>query len=167
MVIAELLLNNKIERNRKEGDLEGFQDVLVNKNGTERRVNNEQKFYNELEKYNGKIIKDGEQKNFQLYDEQKRGIAYLYGRESAILGDETGLGKTVQLIIAANMRMKLNGGYTVIITVNSVQEQFAEEVKTYTKDKESEISYSPDTPAKWIVLSYTNFSTGKALSHNI
>lgn len=30
---------------------------------------------------------------FDLYDEQKRGIAFLYGRDHAILGDETGLGK--------------------------------------------------------------------------
>lgn len=55
--------------------------------------------------YEGKISKDFKEKieerlpesKFELYDEQKDGIAFLYSRNYAILGDATGVGKCVTL----------------------------------------------------------------------
>lgn len=102
--------------------------------------------------------------NFDLYDEQKFGIAFLYGRDSAILGDSTGLGKSIQLIKAAELRMRENGKPTLIVTLKSVQKQFAGEiVNVMGEDEKADISTDPLNPKKWTVLYYENFSSGKNL----
>lgn len=102
--------------------------------------------------------------DFDLYDEQKFGIAFLYGRDSAILGDSTGLGKTIQLIKAAELRMKETNKPTLIVTLKSVQKQFAKEIMNVMGEAErSKISLDPLNPAKWTVLYYENFSSGKNL----
>ena len=105
---------------------------------------------------------------FDLYDEQKRGIAFLYGRDHAILGDETGLGKTVQLISAAALRMQDNSKPTLIITLKSTQKQWVEEVVNVMGDGErSKVSTDPLSPRKWTVLYYENFSSGKKLQESL
>jgi len=45
--------------------------------------------------FHGKIEERLPESKFDLYDEQKKGVAFLYGRDHAILGDETGLGKCI------------------------------------------------------------------------
>lgn len=106
--------------------------------------------------------------DFDLYDEQKFGIAFLYGRDSAILGDSTGLGKTIQLIKAAELRMKETNKPTLIVTLKSVQKQFAKEIMNVMGEGErSKISLDPLNPAKWTVLYYENFSAGKNLDRVI
>lgn len=102
--------------------------------------------------------------NFELYDEQKFGIAFLYGRDSAILGDSTGLGKSIQLIKAAELRMRRSGKPTLIVTLKSVQRQFAGEIVNVMGEGERQnISTDPMNPKKWTVLYYENFSAGKNL----
>lgn len=97
-----------------------------------------------------------------LYDEQKFGVAFLYGRDSAILGDSTGVGKTLQLITAAALRMQSNPKPTLIITLNATQKQFAEEIVKVTGEKErAQISLDPASPKKWTVVKYSDFSGGK------
>ena len=97
-----------------------------------------------------------------LYDEQKFGVAFLYGRDSAILGDETGFGKSIQLITAAALRMQANNKPTLIITLKDTQKQFAEEIVRVMGDKErSQISFDPMSPKKWTVIRYSDFSGGK------
>jgi hypothetical protein len=97
-----------------------------------------------------------------LYDEQKFGVAFLYGRDSAILGDETGFGKSIQLITAAALRMQSNGKPTLIITLKATQKQFADEIARVMGEKErSQISLDPMSPKKWTVIKYSDFSGGK------
>lgn len=106
--------------------------------------------------------------NFDLYDEQKFGIAFLYGRDSAILGDSTGLGKSIQLIKAAELRMRENGKPTLIVTLKSVQRQFAGEIVNVMGEADRQnISIDPMNPKKWTVLYYENFSSGKNLERVI
>jgi hypothetical protein len=109
-----------------------------------------------------------------LYDEQKFGVAFLYGRDSAILGDETGFGKSIQLITAAALRMKSNNKPTLIITLKATQQQFAKEILRVMGEKIEDmspdqiealykkhgISLSPTTPNKWTVIRYSDFSGG-------
>lgn len=99
---------------------------------------------------------------FELYDEQKKGVAFLYGRDHAILGDETGLGKTVQLISAAAIRMQNKNNPTLIITLKATQQQWVNEIMTVMGEGEkSNISIDPLNPKKWTVCYYDNFSSGK------
>jgi superfamily II DNA or RNA helicase len=113
-----------------------------------------------------------------LYDEQKFGVAFLYGRDSAILGDETGFGKSIQLITAATLRNQSNSKPTLIITLSATQFQFANEIlrvmgkmtpeveQMKKKDllkyySENNISLDPMNPKKWTVVKYSDFSGGK------
>ena len=97
-----------------------------------------------------------------LYDEQRFGVAFLYGRDSAILGDETGFGKSAQLITAAALRMQSSGKPTLIITLKATQKQFAEEIVRVMGEKErGQISLDPTSPRKWTVIRYSDFSGGK------
>ena len=101
---------------------------------------------------------------FDLYDAQKKGIAFLYGRDHAILGDETGVGKTTQLVSAAALRMQDNKKPVLIITLKATQKQWVEEiVNVVGEDERSGISTDPMRPGKWTVLYYENFSSGKNL----
>lgn len=49
-------------------------------------------------------------KQADLYDEQIDGIKFLYTRSNALLADETGLGKTVQLLAAGELRRRVDSG---------------------------------------------------------
>jgi superfamily II DNA or RNA helicase len=106
--------------------------------------------------------------NFDLYRAQKEGIAFLYGRDHAILGDETGLGKTAQLISAAALRMQKDSKPTLIITLKATQEQWVNEiVNVMGEDQRSDISKDPQNPKKWTVVYYENFSSGKQIENNM
>lgn len=94
--------------------------------------------------------------SFDLYDEQKRGIAFLCGRKHALLGDETGLGKTVQLLSAAEIMMQDTGKPTLIFTLNATQQQWVREIENVVG--ETEISTDPSNPKRWTVLYYEMFS---------
>lgn len=113
-----------------------------------------------------------------LYDEQKFGVAFLYGRDSAILGDETGFGKSIQLVTAAALRMQSSNKPTLIITLAATQIQFANEIlrvmgkmnpeveQMKRKDllryyEENDISLDPMRVKKWTVVKYSDFSGGK------
>lgn len=94
--------------------------------------------------------------SFDLYDEQKRGIAFLCGRKHALLGDETGLGKTVQLLSAAEIMIQDTGKPTLIFTLNATQQQWVREIGSVVGD--TEISTDPSNPRRWTVLYYEMFS---------
>ena len=105
---------------------------------------------------------------YELYPQQKQGVAFLYGRNSAILGDETGVGKTIQLITAAALRMKQEHKPTLIITLLSTVNQWVETIKIVCGSDESQnISTDGLNPKKWTVLYYENFSKGKQLPNII
>lgn len=124
--------------------------------------------YDEDENFISSIDSNLPNSKFDLYDEQKRGIAFLYGRNHAILGDETGLGKTVQLISAAALKMQSIKKPTLIITLKSTQAQWVNEIiNVMGDDVKSKISTDPSSPDEWTVVYYDNFSSGKKLSENL
>ena len=121
-------------------------------------------------KYEGEVPGDFKEKieeklpesKFELYDQQKEGVAFLYGRHHAMLGDETGYGKTLTTISAAELRMQHTGpaAKTLIVTLKSIQKQWVEEIKNVIGEK-AEVSTDALNPKRWTVLYYDNFSSGK------
>jgi hypothetical protein len=105
-----------------------------------------------------------EKSAFQLYNLQKEGIDFLYKNKYAILGSETGGGKTVQMIYAAELVYREKELPILIVTLKRVQKQFVEEIIAVMGDGEkSQISMDPMKTGKWNVLYYENFSAGKNL----
>jgi len=105
---------------------------------------------------------------FELYSLQREGVRFLYDRKYAILGSETGGGKTVQLIYAAELLMKEKNQKTLIVTLKNVQKQFVDEIVSIMgEDERKEISIDPTNPKKWTVIYYDNFSSGKSLETNV
>lgn len=101
---------------------------------------------------------------FNLYRLQKEGIDFLYKNKYAILGSETGGGKTVQMIYAAELVHREIDLPIIIVTLKRVQKQFVDEIVAVMGDNErSEISIDPMVTKKWNVLYYENFSAGKNL----
>lgn len=114
--------------------------------------------------FEGKIDNELGESDFELNPLQKEGVAFLHHRRSAILGDETGFGKTVQLVSAAEMKMKENGykGDTLIIvpkqggtTVNQWEETV---LKVIGEKNKGLISRNPLEPRRWTILWYEMFS---------
>jgi hypothetical protein len=104
---------------------------------------------------------------FDLFEEQKEGMAFLYGRKSAILGDETGVGKTVTAVGAAELRMRSLGAEskTLIVTLKATVGQWVNEIVGLLGEEErSKISTMPMKPNKWTVVYYDNFSSGSLLN---
>lgn len=101
---------------------------------------------------------------FEIYDKQKDGIAFLHGRNHAILGDETGFGKTITAIAAAELKMQDLGSNsrTLVLTLKAVQKQWVEEIKNVVGSN-AQISEDGLNPKRWTVLYYDNFSSGKNL----
>lgn len=144
-------LKEIIEKKISEGRLE--------KTGWEGEHDDNEKFLSSIQSRFPEIKVD-------LYDAQKRGIAFLYGRNHAILGDSTGLGKTIQLICAAELKMREIKKPTLIITYNTaVQRQFANEIPNVMGEAEKhKISVDPSNPEKWTIATYDNFCKGKKIS---
>lgn len=124
-------------------------------------------------------------KNLGLYEEQLEGIRFLYSRSNAILGDETGLGKTVQIITAGNLRLNTDSNKTgkkqsgIILTKNAVVQEIisglastgiprneimsGDELLEYIErnrlDAKERISETPVPPPwKWAVINYEKFA---------
>ena len=98
---------------------------------------------------------------FDLYQLQYEGIKFLYDKKYAILGSETGGGKTVQMIYAAALKMNETNRPTVIVTMKSVQKQFADEIVDVLGEEERHnISTDVNNIKKWNVYYYDNFSSG-------
>lgn len=137
-VVKSLLSQKKIDDDRVQGRLEGYEKSYG--------VNDIPKFDADLD---GMIKKP-------LYEKQKDGVRFLYGNTSAILGDETGAGKTPMLISSALMRMKQDGGRTLIITLPSTQRQWIKEIEKWSGEKD--ISTDPNSTSRWVVLYYNMFA---------
>lgn len=137
------------------------QDGSLSKTEWEGKLDNDKKFIDSIE---DKLPNS----KFDLYDEQKFGIAFLYGRDHAILGDSTGVGKTVQLISAAAIRKQRDNKPVLIITLKATQKQWVDEIVNVLGDEErANISTDSLRPSKWTVLYYDNFSSGKSLEESL
>ena len=101
---------------------------------------------------------------FNLYNLQKRGIEFLYKNKYAILGSETGGGKTVQIVYAAELVYRETQKPILIVTLKSVQQQFVDEiVSVMGEDELDNISTDPMTTKKWNILYYENFQRNNKL----
>lgn len=136
-VFSELMQAGVIQKERLNGELDGFQNTQ------------------DFQAAASETMMPG----FSLYDAQKDGVEFLYGRESAFLGDETGAGKTIQGIIAAKMRMQQSGGKCLIITLHAVKEQWKREVAKFTGDED--ISNDPADAGRWTIITYPMLSAPK------
>jgi superfamily II DNA or RNA helicase len=118
----------------------------------------------EFEKFAKDIDDKLPDSTYDLYKQQKEGVAFLYGRNHAVLGDETGFGKTVQLITAAALRMKEDNKPVLIVTLKSTVQQWVDTIKSVCGEAEMRnVTTDGTNPKKWTVLYYDNFSAGKAL----
>jgi intein/homing endonuclease/superfamily II DNA or RNA helicase len=93
-IIHQKVANNGLERTKYEGQHDHDEEF---KKDIEKRLPNSK---------------------FDLYDAQKDGIAYLYGRNHMVLGDETGFGKC----ISKDSRVQTNLG---VFTMSELWEKFA------------------------------------------
>lgn len=121
-----------------------------------------------------------------LYDAQVEGIKFLYTKTNAILGDETGYGKTVQMLTAAQLRILseqkkgknvggliltknavtqeiMNGLIDILGKENSSQVWDGERLSNYLKQNQLDVpdraSAAPVPPPwKWLVMNYEKFS---------
>jgi len=130
----------------------------------------------ELQKeFNDRIDKEFPNSPYELYDLQKEGAAFLYSRKHALLGDETGLGKTLECVVGAALKMKDNPsiGKTLIVTIkggagSTLPMQWAKTIQDVVGE-DADISLDPSNPRQWTILYYQNFSAGKKenIAHNV
>ena len=116
------------------------------------------------------VVRKPNEAPYQLNELQTRGAMWLYSRQSAILGDEVGTGKTEQLVVASAIRTKdknlwdskLGSGKILLFTLSSIVPQLTERVIQITGASPDQITNHPDqiTPqTKWVILSYGLFNT--------
>jgi len=136
-VFAELMQAGVLQRERLNGELDGFDNS------------------DELRTAAGQLLTPG----YELYPAQADGVEFLYGRSSAFLGDETGAGKTIQAIVAGDLRMRQTGGRGCVVTLHATKHQWMREIRKFTGD--NSISDDPTDGARWTVLTYPQFSAPK------
>lgn len=105
------------------------------------------------------LLKTKKQAGVKIKEKQIDGIKFLYTRKSAILGDEPGVGKSLQLIAAAHIRLQTSGGRCLIITKPIVVNQLVKEIEGMTKSESISTDYNSD--AQWTVLPYSIFGNDR------
>ena len=132
---SKFISEGKIKKTYSDGQLRGYVEAkeVTNANGTVSRIpsNNEDAFYRDLHNYNRKIIKDGKEIDFELFREQERGIKFLVGRDSAILGDDTGLGKC----LAPNTLCQVNNE---LLTMEDIWNKYSKNIKVEENEEWAE-----------------------------
>lgn len=93
----------------------------------------------------------------QFAPEQVKGISFLYSNASALLGDDVGVGKTVQTVVAAEMRRRQSGGKVLFITQAILVDQIKTEIERITGLPDSEVSTDFRSRKPYRVLSYNLF----------
>lgn len=139
-LVQNLIAKGLIKKTKKKGELDGYAS--------------KEDFFAAVEKYESKA-------GFKLYPEQYEGVAFLYGRQSALLGDETGVGKTVQTIVAGDLRaarsqMQQSGGRSIVITRLGAIGQWIREIKKLTGNPDS-VGEDPAQKRPWTVMYYEQF----------
>lgn len=144
-LIDELARKKKIQKTRIDGQLDGFK---TNKEFLEIVSQYEKMFFRNL---------DIPEEDKKFFPAQVKGIQFLYSRQSALLGDEVGVGKTIQAVVAADIRMRKSGPGCLIITKNAVVPQLIVEIQKITGATDAEISENWQAPSRWTVLPYQIF----------
>ena len=151
-LIDELARKKKIQKTRIDGQLDGFK---TNKEFLELVSQYEKMFFRHL---------DIPEEDKKFFPAQVKGIQFLYSRQSALLGDEVGVGKTIQCIVAADIRMSKSGPGCLIITKNAVVPQLVVEIQKITGASDADISENWQAPSKWTVLPYQLFEEDSAVA---
>jgi superfamily II DNA or RNA helicase len=153
-VLGRLLAGKKLERQRFSGELDGYPAMgedgkqLRDKSGSQ--LFNTDAFYQDVDQ----TIAGG-----QLLPKQKQGVAWLYSRNSAILGDKAGTGKTAESIAACAMRLKQSGGRALVFVLKNTKEQWGEEINQWlANNPEDTVSDDPASDSRWVIISYSSIS---------
>jgi hypothetical protein len=144
-IIEDMAMRGMIAPGREDGVLDGFEEFDT---FSAHVAEFERRFFE------GKNIPE-DRKHFA--PEQVRGMAFLYGNSSALLGDDVGVGKTVQTIVAAEMRRRQTGGMVLFITQPILVEDLSHEIERVTGITEDEISTDFNATTPYRVLSYNLF----------
>lgn len=80
---------------------------------------------------------------FKIEPLQGKDIMWMYMNPSAILGDQTGAGKTVQAIIAADLRTKKIGSHPLLLANADNEKQYPEYIKVDQNGKKIQESEDP------------------------
>jgi len=147
--LDEMIRQNKIPFSRADGE--------IDLPGGEKQLNEEIKKVEA--NFAEHLLRTKKQAGVTIKDKQIEGIKFLLTRNSAILGDEPGVGKSLQLIAAAHIRLEASGGRCVIITKNIVVKQLEKEIIGMTKSTNVSSDYRAES--KWTVLPYSIFGTPK------
>jgi superfamily II DNA or RNA helicase len=146
-IIEDMAARQMIRQGREEGALDGFEEF---DQFSAHIPEFEQRFFE------GKNIPPDRRR---FAPEQVRGMAFLYGNSSALLGDDVGVGKTVQTIVAAEMRRRQTGGQVLFITQPILVEQISHEIERITGLPEEQVSRDFAANVPYRVLSYNLFGT--------
>jgi len=154
-IVKSLIQKGLVKRERAPGEIDGF--------GNDQSAAR-QKFLGEIDKYDlYNVDSDGNKKPFKLFPEQKEEILTMYTHNARLKGDETGAGKTVQSILAADMRLNTSGGRCVIITKWAAKDQWLDALTRFLKldttDDNKLVNENPFAKAKWTVLHYNEFGS--------
>ena len=108
-------------------------------------------------------LKDaGKPEGFALFPKQWEGVAHLYSRSSAINGDETGVGKTNQFLIAAKLRMVDSGKKCLIVTMSDLKSQLFQEIsRLFGPGEDGKVSFDEKSPKDWTIVNYETFQSPK------
>lgn len=168
-ILLELIQSGKITKDKADGILDGYlkKDETGNyvrypanypdRHKAGKFIEDIDKFYEDLDQYT--IKKPGKPPAKPL-DPQKECMKHLYTRRSALNGSETGSGKTIIFIAAADMRIKKDGGGRIlVVTENGPKQQLIREIESITGDKiaDNAISEDPSVISKWTVMHYNQF----------
>ncbi|MFA5599511.1 MAG: helicase-related protein [Phenylobacterium sp.] len=130
-IVFNLFRRGVIVKDKIPGTLDGYR--TKDENG--KIVNDKEKFFAEVtEKY--KVSSESGEK-FELYDQQKDGIAFLYSRSSAFLGDETGVGKC----LAKDSLINYSEG---VDKIEDIWHKYADKYKVFYIDDVLEEIYNPN-----------------------
>ena len=160
-IVLNLYKRGIIKKDAIPGVLDGFRKK--DPTGERSFVNDDEAFYKTLD--DNYRIKKKNGTTSELWPLQKEGVAFLYSRKSAILGDETGGGKTPISVVAADMRLAISGGKCLVITLPAAMLQWENTIKSIKGDQES-ISYDVLDGAKWTILSYNNLTNAAKADPN-
>lgn len=106
---------------------------------------------------------------FELFPYQKEGVKFLAARDTALLADEPGVGKTFQAIYAAK---EVKAKRVLVICPLSVRRTWCKVIKEHnpvavvTELKSTTRNYTP-IEREWVVMNYDNAKKFKAIMADI
>ena len=93
---------------------------------------------------------------FELYPYQKEGVKFLASKDAAILGDDMGVGKTVQAIYAAK---SLAARRVLVVCPLAVRHTWARVIKEHVptalvREIKNAKQYAKAQQREWVVVNY-------------